>query len=446
VNISDIKNILIIRPDAIGDCILITPAIIALKQRFPEAKISVLAQELTRDLFVDEVLTDVKEIQNKAFDLSIHYFNEMPYAMAALKAGIKYRLGDPSKFPVGLLYNIKYRQNWRDILKHDVEQNMLLLKPLGIEPPYPKLAIHVDPEALKSVEGLLKKSGVNPGDKIAGLHLSTGKGNKPWSPENFGRIADYLTKKGFKVIASGREKDRELIRQANQTARDQIIDLSMKTDLKELIALTSKYSLFISVDTGPHHIAAALGVPMVHISTSKFSLPLRWGPWQNRHVLVRKKSACPLFCHPANCKETICAEEITFDEVKTAIETLLAGGGNKTQEEASFDWCKKSFSIMIVHKPRNLERAREIQRTLSRAGFYAIVVNMDENPDYQKLFKENNTNILHAVDHSLKVRFHALISGKSLIIPALYVKDRPEYHKFEEFFDLYCRSFARSKV
>ncbi|MEE8638179.1 MAG: glycosyltransferase family 9 protein, partial [Candidatus Margulisiibacteriota bacterium] len=153
------ENILIIRPDAIGDCVLITPAIAALKKRFPKAKITILAQELTKDLFttnphVHEIIIDINDIRSRNFDLAIHYFNEMPYALATLKAGIKYRLGNPSKFPVGWFYNIKASQNWRDILKHDVEQNMLLLKPLGITPPYPKLDIQVDKEALSKAEEL----------------------------------------------------------------------------------------------------------------------------------------------------------------------------------------------------------------------------------------------------------------------------------------------------
>jgi hypothetical protein len=220
----------------------------------------------------------------------------------------------------------------------------------------------------------------------------------------------------------------------------------MKIDLKGLIALTSKYKIFISVDTGPYHIAAALKVPIVHISTSKFSLPLRWGPWKDRHVVVRKRSKCDLFCHPAQCKETICADEITFEDVKRAVETLLAGGGNKNQEEAFFDWCRKSFSVMIAYKHRNHQRALEIHNILKQKGFYSIIIDMDKKHDYQRLFKENNTNILHAVDHSLAVRFQALISGKSLILPVLYVRDNPEHHKFEQLFDHYCRSFEKSKV
>lgn len=442
-----IKNILVIRPDAIGDCVLITPALAALKQKFPQAKITVLVQELTRDVFdVDEVITDINEIKPGKFDLSVHYYNEMPYARAARKAGIRYRLGDPSKFPVGLLYNLKYRQNWRDITKHDVEQNLLLLKPLGIEPPYPGFDLKIDPQALAQVESLLKEKGVRSTDKIAGLHLSTGKGNKPWSPDNFGQIAHYLWNRGFKVVAAGTQKDHELIQQAQTKSQGKIIDLSLKTDLKGLIALTSKYSIFVSVDTGPLHIAAALGIPIVHISTSKFALPLRWGPWQDRHVLVRKRSLCDRFCLPADCQETDCADEISADDVKLAIDTLLSGGGNLNQAEAFHDWCKKSFSVMIAHNAKGLERAKEIYMALHRAGFYAVLVNIAERPDYQSLFKSHNTNILHVVNGSPWLRLQALLSGRSLITPVLYVKDRPDLKSFEAIFKDYCRSFEQSRV
>ena len=144
LDLAKIKKILIIRPDAIGDCVLITPAISAIKQRFPNATITILAQKLTRDLFlnnpkVDEVIVDKKDIAGKNFDLAIHYFNELPYALATRSAGIKYRLGDTSKPLVSWLYNIRVFQNWRDLVKHDVEQNMLLLEPLGISPPLPQI-------------------------------------------------------------------------------------------------------------------------------------------------------------------------------------------------------------------------------------------------------------------------------------------------------------------
>jgi hypothetical protein len=251
-----------------------------------------------------------------------------------------------------------------------------------------------------------------------------------------------LSGKGYKVVATGQEKDQQLIKQAGSS----IIDLSMKTELKELIALTSRYRLFVGVDTGPFHIAAALGIPMVHISTSKFTLPLRWGPWQNRHVLVRKRSSCDLFCLPASCRETICADEIKPDEVMAAVETLENGGGNLTQEEAFFDWCRKSFSVIITFKRQNHQRAQKIYKALHHAGFYALMVDTDKKHDYQKLFKQHNTNILHAVDGSFKLRFQALISGRSLITPVLYVKDQPKLDNFDEFFNYYCQSFEQSKL
>lgn len=446
-----IRRILIIRPDAIGDCVLITPAIKAIKKRFPNATISVLAQELTRDIFatnpdIAEVLTDLKEIKPGKYDLSIHYYNELPYALAAKRAGIKYRLGDPSKFPVGLLYNLKYRQNWRDITKHEVEQNLLLLKPLGIETSNEKLDLHIDPEALRRVKTLLQNHNIRPDDPLVGLQFNTGKGNKPWLPTNYGVVAQYLVKKGFKVVATGQATDHLLIQKALRVAPGAIIDLTQKTSLRELIALTSLYKIFIGVDTGPFHIAAALGIPLVHFSTSKFSLPLRWGPWHDRHISLRKRSVCDRFCLPANCRETICADEIHPNEVIKAIEILLAGGGNLTQKEAFYDWCRQCFSIMITYQPKNIARAEEIYKALNHQGFFAVMVNLREKQDYQTLFKKYNTNIIHAVDGSANLRWQTLTSGRSLITPALYVKDEPEYNTAEELFKLYCHCFGKSKL
>jgi ADP-heptose:LPS heptosyltransferase len=447
----NITSILIIRPDAIGDCVLITPAIKALKNRFPNATISVLAQELTRDIFatnpdVTEVLTDIKQIKTGKYDLSIHYYNELPYALAAKRAKIKYRLGDPSKFPVGLFYNLKYRQNWRDITKHDVEQNMLLLKPLGIEPPYPKLELQIEPQALQKVKTLLEQVGIHPKDQLVGLQFSTGKGNKPWLPQNFAVVAKYLVKKGFKVVATGREQDHLLIHEAQKSTPGTIIDLTMRTSLRELIALTSLYKLFIGVDTGPFHIAAALKIPIVHLSTSKFSLPLRWGPWQDRHILLRKRSICDRFCLPANCQELICADEIQPNEVIKAIEILLQGGGNLTQSEAFFDWCHQCFSIMIAYRPKNIRRAEEIYQALHHQGFFAVMIDLSQKQDFPKLFKQHNINIVHAVDNQFKLKLAALTSGQHLITPALYVKDDQDYNTGDELFKLYCHRFAASKV
>ena len=130
----------------------------------------------------------------------------------------------------------------------------------------------------------------------------------------------------------------------------------------------------------------------------------------------------------------------------SAVETLLSGGGNLNQEEAFFDWCKKSFSIMVTFKRQNHQRAEKIYNALHRAGFYAVMINLDKKHNYQELFKQHNTNILHAVDGTLNTRFQALISGKSLITPVLYVKDQAELESFDDIFKYYCRSFEQSKL
>jgi hypothetical protein len=132
--------------------------------------------------------------------------------------------------------------------------------------------------------------------------------------------------------------------------------------------------------------------------------------------------------------------------VINAIEVLLTGGGNLTQESAFHDWCRQCFSIMIAYRSKNKARAEEVYKALHHEDYFAVLANLEQKNNYQELFKQYNTNIIHAVDGSFKLRWEALTSGQSLITPALYVGDEPVYNKAGEFIKMYCRSFEKSKI
>lgn len=456
----EIKNILVIRPDAIGDCILITPAIAALKKAYPQAKITVLIGQLTYDVFagsphVNEIIIDplykkkilraefwefVSFIRAKNFDLSVHFFNEPPYASLAFFARIKYRLGDKSKPLIAWMYNLKGFQNWRDITKHEVEHNLTLLKPLKIPIDAPKMEIYPAPQALASVKKLLAEHQIKPEDKIAVMHLSTGGSNRPWLPERFGEVAKFLTNElGYKVVASGQARDKALIAKAQPTADNKIIDLSTKTNLSELIALISLAKLYISVDTGPYHIAAALGIPMVAIFTGKAALPLKWGPWGTRHVVVRQKTACQEFCSRANCHKVLCAEEIKTEAVISAVKVLEAGGGNKDRSGTFLDWCQKSLNIMIAYKPKNRDRAMELKQLLEQNLFFVTAIDISQPQRFLQTLRKNDITLIHAVDGSIRLRLAAIATGTTLPYPVLYIKDKPGLKNLNDLITYYCQ-------
>ncbi|MFA4905255.1 MAG: glycosyltransferase family 9 protein [Candidatus Margulisiibacteriota bacterium] len=390
------NKILAIRPDAIGDGLLITPALSLLKQKFPAAQITVLARGYSRAVFdrnpvVSEV---IEEIGDRKFDLSIHFYNELPYALAARKAGIKYRLGDPAKPLLRPFYNLKSDRRWSDLTLHEVEHNILLLKPLGIDLPEtpPPLQLGVTP---------------HPRGNTVGIHLGTGRGNRAWLPERFARVADHLAEKGARVVLTGSAKEIEAANKILSLCKSRPMNMVNKTTLPELIDLIATYSMYIGVDTGPLHIAAALKVPLVAIFPSKFVKPSEWGPWQTRHVIVRKASQCRQRCLPADCPFDDCLKEITVEDVIEGIETISTGGGNLNLAEARLDWFKRSANI--------LTNRDEIVRELSLNGFNAV--KLENTLSLRGLMRQitrEDINIIHWVGHASSP---ALILARWLSIP-----------------------------
>jgi len=278
-----IKNILVIRPDAIGDLVLTLPAIQALKEHFPGAKITALIREYTRSIAnsssaIDAVIYDY-DLKKYRFDLSVNFFNEFKDTFAAFSAGIPLRLGDSSRVLTAWMNNLRVFRNWNSSL-HEIEQNMALLHPLGITMPTGKPHLIPDPLALARIDKLdLDKSG-----RLVGLHCGSST-NQPWPPENFGVVANYLVDKKYQVLLVGGEKEKSpasIIKLMCPAAND----LTGTLPLADLIALISRLDYYIGLNTGPTHIAAAFNVPTVMINPNLKSPISRWRPWQTRHLIV----------------------------------------------------------------------------------------------------------------------------------------------------------------
>jgi len=376
----------------IGDCLLITPALSLLKQKYPEARISALARSYTKDIFlnnpnIEEIIEDGPAF-NRQFDCSIHFYNEFPYALRAKLAGIKYRVGDSSKPFLRPFYNLSSNCRWNDLTLHEVEHNILLLKPLGIDLPEipPPLQINAPLNANKNLN-------LNPSDLVVGIHIGTGKGNKAWLPKRYAEVIDYLIENlKAKVIITGSRKETISAAEIMRLCKNKPLDLVNKTNLAELIALISRFSLYIGADTGPLHIAAALKIPLVALFPTKFVKPTEWGPWQTPHVIIRKSVNCSQKCLPKNCPFDDCLKEISVEDVMEGVKTLLSGGGNRTLREARSDWFKKSLNV--------LTNKEEIQRELSLSGYHAVNIGF---PDelfglISQMIKED-INVIHWVGH-----------------------------------------------
>ncbi|MGB9598859.1 MAG: glycosyltransferase family 9 protein, partial [Minisyncoccales bacterium] len=247
-----IKKILLIRPDMIGDTALITPALSLLRQHFPNTNITLLIQSYPKELFqnhpdVNEIIIDkiaegkvcnflsflryVKEIKEKNFDLAIAFYNEFPYALLIRLAGIPYRIGDRSKIIFGWMYNVKVYQKWADLTKHEVEHNLELLKPLGINPQrsFPKLKILLSDEQKNYLKTFLVTNNINEKDLVVGINPGIGRTSRAWFPQRYAKVIDFLVENfSAKIIITGTEKDKVAVKEIKNHAKNEksIIDLA----------------------------------------------------------------------------------------------------------------------------------------------------------------------------------------------------------------------------
>lgn len=437
-----LRKILLIRPDMAGDVMLITPAISLIKEKYPQAEIDVWAQAYTQDLLsgnkdIHEVIINpsLSFLRKKKYDAAVHFYNEFPYALATLLAGIPIRIGDRAKIIFGWMYNYGIWQNRKDLTKHQVEWNIQLLKPLGLtqpDPP-PKMRLEISQEQKAFLNNFLIEHQINSKDLVIGINPGIGRTSRTWMPERYAFVADYAAKNlGARIIITGTEKERkatdEILKKCHQP---NIIDLVGKTNLSQLIAVMSRYDVFTSVDTGPLHIAAALGIPTVAIFPAKSLKPTEWGPWQTQHIIARKAQSCLRRCFPPKCHFDDCVRAITGEEVLSALQDLLAGKGNQTLEDSQKDWFQKSANILTNHE--------EIYSRLKNNHYRAIKT--ESNPSLFNLIGliiKEDINILHWIGKrpAFIPYLAKLISTLFVSIPPLFIlekeakpKDLPEILK-----------------
>ena len=310
---SRIKRILLIRPDAIGDMVLATPAIAALRNKFPQAQIAVLARGYNQTIIknnpaIDEIILDdlyphiinrkmispikywqwVQLLKQKKFDLMINFYGEFPYALTAFLAGIPYRIGDKARILFSWLYNFPVWQKFSNSTIHEVKHHFELLKPLNIDlPKDAKLNVYPSQNAIREAKQILEKHNMRE-KKLIAVTIGTGRTDKPWDIKKVKQLIKILAHKyNTKIIFLGGPKEKALADQILPEIDGKIINL-VGISLELLIGIISQMRLYIGNNTGPSHIAAALNIPSIVLFCSKAHKPGRWAPWGNQHKIFEK--------------------------------------------------------------------------------------------------------------------------------------------------------------
>lgn len=305
--LKNIRRIAIFRTDRIGEVLLSTPVIEALKNRFPQAEISFITSPYASDIVSNrldlyeviifstinrgvsllETLALSLKLRSRRFDLAVILNPHKMLHLAAFLAGIPHRIGFDRKW--GFLLNHK-REDCKDEGRmHEVEYNLGLLETIGIKETSAAPFINVLSKASDDIERLFKERGIAPNKKSIIVHPGSSNPAKRWPAENFIELIKRLSAdSSLNIIVSGDSSEKTLCDKiVSAAAGSNVYNLAGLLSLGQLAALFKAADLMITNDNGPMHIAAAVGTRVIAIFGRNIPGvgPKRWGPYGKGHIV-----------------------------------------------------------------------------------------------------------------------------------------------------------------
>ncbi|MBU1045281.1 MAG: lipopolysaccharide heptosyltransferase II [Candidatus Omnitrophica bacterium] len=333
----DKKRILIIKLGALGDVILISVALKAIRAKFPDAYISLLIKSEFKSIvqrcpYLDNLIVlkkngwahifkQVFKIKKNDFDISIDFQNNNLSHFISFAAGIKQRFGFRNK-KLGFLLNeaTAFTKPDCDPITHQFK----MLKRLDIVQPKDMcLEIWIAQRDKEQIDIFLKDNWFNENQPLIGINpfASQRWETKSWDIESYAKLADRLSNKYHaRIVFTGTANDRMKIKQIIALTSCKPINAAGKTSIVELAALIKRCSVFVSVDSAPLHISAAVNTPFVALFGP--TDPVRHLPYSEKFVLIWKDLECGP-CYSAKCFRKSCMRDITIDEVFEAVCKLL---------------------------------------------------------------------------------------------------------------------------
>lgn len=337
----EIKNVIIISFGAIGELLVLTPFLPALKKSL-NCEISVMISNESRNVFknnpyVSEVLIydksfkkNIKELKKRKFDLAIIAFpGSFKYSLMCFLAKIKYQIGWGNDFRHGppLFFNKNLLQLKK---QHVVKENLNIIRKIGIINKNPQIEYYISEKEKASAKEKLKKLKVR---KYVIIHPGFGKINSSkyptrlWPLERYASLIDYISEiYGYKVILTGTKDEKEISEKIKQNVKNKksAIIAAGKFNLEEFAYIISKSELLISPGTSAVHFASAFNTKIIELIGKEHYY--RWHPWASKenYVVLSKDNVCR-GCNEMECrkKTTECLTSINVEEVKNVIKKLL---------------------------------------------------------------------------------------------------------------------------
>lgn len=290
-------RIVVARTDKIGDVVLSLPVFASLKKSFPDTELVALVRDYTADVVhsfhaVDRVVTydpaeSVRATRRKLkqinADAILLLFPRFRIALAASLAGVPVRVGTAYRW-YSFLFNGKVHEHRKDSVKSEAEYNLALADKLGCKERILDAKIEVKPEVLEKVRQYLAGNHVR---RFIAVHPGSGGSAHEWGEKNFRELTHVVSDTfGLNVLITGTSSEHELCEKISKGI-PKSLNTAGQFSLLEFIALLSLAEAFLSNSTGPLHLAASVGTPVVGIyPNNKPMNPVRWAPVTDRKLII----------------------------------------------------------------------------------------------------------------------------------------------------------------
>lgn len=338
------KRILIVRLDRIGDVLLSTPVIKALRDAYPDSYIAFMARPYARDIvegnpYLNRViiydkagaekgifgnLKFINRLRKDKFDIAIILHPTARSHITAFLAGIPERIGYDRKCGFLLTKMIPHTKQYG--LKHEIDYTLDILRYIGVEPKDRSLYMPVKKGSEEKIRKIFAENGMKEIDNVVVINPGASCPSKRWRPANFVRVADVLAERyNVKIVIICDDKDKPISDAVSSSMKRPCVNLSGQTSVADLASVLRRAKIFISNDSGPVHIACAVGTPVVAIfgRRNRGLSPERWSPSGDRDMVLHKDVGCNE-CLAHNCKIGFkCLEAISAEEVIAAANKIL---------------------------------------------------------------------------------------------------------------------------
>lgn len=302
------RRILVVRTDRVGDVVLSTPLIRALRRAFPKVHLAAMVRPYARDVLVgnphlDEILEDdpdgadagragfrrqVGELRRRNFDTALLLLPTLRLARMLWTAGIRRRIGVGTRLYQVLMGMESVSRHKYKPLRHEADYCMDLGRKIGAASGVLATEVFLTDAERKGGRDRLQFHGGDTPPRFVAIHPGSGRSAPNWTVDKYVALAErLLVDERVVIVVTGSAVERELAAAFARLPTARVCDFVGKLSLRELMGVLAACEVVVSASTGPMHLAAALGVPTVSLFCPLTACsPSLWGPLGNRAEIV----------------------------------------------------------------------------------------------------------------------------------------------------------------